>query len=80
MSKQGRESVVKSIAAQIFAVNHQITAAMRIWGLKYQPGDTLDIQSFPEEILELMREVDALMITIGETPRYAALLNKQLRK
>ena len=80
MSKQRRESVVNSIAAQIFAVNHQITVAMRIWGLKYQPSDTMDIQSLPREILELMREVDALMITIGETPKYAVLLNQQLCK
>lgn len=69
-----KEQIYNKVAAEVFALNYQLSKMMKVWSQSQQSNQTFSLASIPQEIIDVMQKIDARMLVIGKSPKFSAII------
>ena len=68
------EKIYNKVAAEVFALNYQLSELIKVWSKSQQSNQTFSLDSIPQEIIDVMQKIDARMLVIGKSPKFSAFV------
>lgn len=68
------DTATQHVAAEIVALNKEINVILQQWLRSRQVSPDEPSTFVPDNAIQLMKEVDALLLIIGHAPKYAQVL------
>lgn len=68
------DTATQHAATEIVQLNHKITLMLQQWLQSSQLTPNTPASSVPDDVIQLMKQVDALLLVIGHAPKYNRII------